>query len=319
MSKPRFLQPGITVEVTDKTMADMFLFRPSPEFNDILVGILGVALARFSVLLHAIVVMSNHYHLLLTAADGGALASFMNLFKSKLAKEAGRLHRWPHKVFGRRYSSIPVLDEEAMVGRMEYIATHGPKEGLVWDATHWPGVTSIAALQSGEKLCGTYYDRAAYSKARHRAQKGRKKGKPAKQVKLSDFAERVEVELSPLPCWAHLSTAEQQQRFSELLERSRAQMKEKFREEGITPLGARAIRRQHPHDRPRQPKRGPAPLCHASSHRLRVRYREAYREFVAVYRRASERFRAGELDVVFPPHSFPPPRAFVLPAAMEAS
>jgi hypothetical protein len=50
---------------------------------------------------------------------------------------------------------------------------------------------------------------------------------------------------------------------------------------GRQPLGAAAIRGRHPHDRPRNSKRAPAPLFHAVSARVRRELWEAYRLFVA--------------------------------------
>ena len=53
-------------------------------------------------------------------------------------------------------------------------------------------------------------------------------------------------------------------------------------------------------------KTSPAPLFHAATRRIRERLREAYALFVAAFREAAERLRAGEVDVAFPSGSFPP-------------
>ena len=62
------------------------------------------------------VVLSNHYHLLLRPRGAAQLAAFMSHFNGNLAKEAGRLHSWRQKFWGRRYRAIPVsFEPEAQI------------------------------------------------------------------------------------------------------------------------------------------------------------------------------------------------------------
>jgi len=80
---------------------------------------------------------------------------------------------------------------------------------------------------------------------------------------------------------------------------------------GTTPMGAAAIRKQNPHDQPQRSKKSPVPLFHAASKRVRDDFRAAYYAFVAAFREAAERLKAGILPVVFPAGSFPPALPFV--------
>ncbi len=66
---------------------------------------------------------------------------------------------------------------------------------------------------------------------------------------------------------------------------------------GRAPLGADAIRKQHPHTRPERTKKSPAPAVHAASKAVRKQMKEAYRLFVAAYLEAAARLRAGDLTV----------------------
>ena len=58
-----------------------------------------------------------------------------------------------------------------------------------------------------------------------------------------------------------------------------------------------------------------APLVHAATREVRFAFREAYREFISAFRRASELFRSSngrrERFDLFPPGSFPPPGPFL--------
>jgi len=66
-------------------------------------------------------------------------------------------------------------------------------------------------------------------------------------------------------------------------------------------LGPAAIRGQHPHGRPAHSKRSPAPFVHALSAAIR---RERW--FVAAFRDAAEKLRAGNHAAPFPSGSFRP-------------
>ena len=68
---------------------------------------------------------------------------------------------------------------------------------------------------------------------------------------------------------------------------------------------------QDPHDRPKRSKRSPAPFFHAVSARVRDELWEGYRWFVAAFRDAAEKLRAGDRNVSFPAGSFPPALPFV--------
>jgi hypothetical protein len=63
--------------------------------------------------------------------------------------------------------------------------------------------------------------------------------------------------------------------------------------------------------RPKKIKKSPAPFFHALRKKVRKALWEAYGVFLAAYREAAERWRAGDRDVAFPTGSFPPPLPFV--------
>jgi len=76
-------------------------------------------------------------------------------------------------------------------------------------------------------------------------------------------------------------------------------------------MGAAAIRKQNPHDQPQRSKKSPAPLFHAASKSVREAFRTDYYSFLAAFREAAEKLKAGVLPVVFPAGSFPPILPFV--------
>jgi hypothetical protein len=84
------------------------------------------------------------------------------------------------------------------------------------------------------------------------------------------------------------------------------------------PLGPEAIRRQKSGTHPQKVKKSPAPYFHAIRKKVRKALYEGFALFVAEYREASEKIRAGDRNVRFPPGCFPPGLPFVSEATAPA-
>ncbi|MDX1535116.1 MAG: transposase [Thermoplasmata archaeon] len=285
------------MEVTTRTVHGRFLLRPSRDLNDQIVGILARASKRYDVGIVDFGAMSNHMHLLLVVESARCLASFMSYVNGNIAKEAGRLHGWREKFWGRRYRAVVVSEEpEAQIGRLRYLLAQGCKEGLVRKPTEWPGANGTEALMKGSRLQGWWFDRALAYEARRRGER------PGKY----EFANREVLTLVPLPCWADLSLEERQRRARELVREIERETRDRLAEQELSPLGVRRILRQNPHDAPSRPSRSPAPRFHAATWGARKALELAFLEFRLWYEEASAALRAGARNVAFPPGSFPP-------------
>jgi hypothetical protein len=116
MPRPlRFVPEHSMVEITTRTLHGRLLLRPSTEFTDLVLGVVGKAQALYGMTIHAFVFLSTHAHFLLSPTDAGQLAVFMQFVNANVAKEVGRLHGWRERVWSRRYrsASIVVADEKA--------------------------------------------------------------------------------------------------------------------------------------------------------------------------------------------------------------
>ena len=90
MPRPlRFIPGHALVEVTTRTIQGRLLLRPSPELTDIILGIIGKAQALYGMTIHAFVFLSTHAHFLMSPANAGQLALFMQFVNANVAKEAG--------------------------------------------------------------------------------------------------------------------------------------------------------------------------------------------------------------------------------------
>lgn len=285
------------VEVTCRTVQGRLLLRPSPHFNELALGVLGRAQARYRMVVHAFIVLSNHLHLLLSPESPQQLARFMAFVEANLAKEAGRIHDWRGPFWSRRYQAIAVADEDtAQIDRLVYILRHGVKEHLVARPQDWPGPHGVTALIEGTALSGLWIDRTL----EHRL---RRKGR---EFDLRACCSIESLLLSPLPCWRELPEATFRARVEELVAEVEAEGRRLARERG-EPVGRDRVQRQHPHERPMRSKRSPPPFVHAACKAMRLAMVEAYRAFVVAYRAAAARLRAGDRLVLFPDRAFPPP------------
>jgi REP element-mobilizing transposase RayT len=293
-------RPVVTFEVTTRTLQGRLLLKPSAELNEIILGILGRALELYPVLLHLVVVASNHIHLIVTAESVKQLSDFMQYFNSNIAREAGRLHRWREKFWGRRYTSISIEDDDKLIERAAYLLSHGCKEGLVLRPQDWPGVNCVEALTRGKTLSGVWYDRTKEYEAEQARQ----------EWSSADFATKYTVPLSPLPCFADLDDGHQRARYRAMVQDIVLQTRERFVRAGRRVMGAKRVKAQAPHHRPRKIKQSPAPACHCSNPEQYRKYRDNYRWFVGLYQDASRLLRAGDQKVRFPDNCFPPALAF---------
>ncbi|MEO1082941.1 MAG: hypothetical protein AAFY88_01725 [Acidobacteriota bacterium] len=255
--------------------------------------------------MHAVAVLSSHFHLLCSFDSVEQMASFMCQLKTNLSKEIGRIYGREGPLFAGRYRSIPLSDEpEVQVERLEYILSQGTKEGLVLTPKDWPGVHSARALLDDEPIRGVWVDRTGLYAARQRAE----------DVTEMHFTEQTELHLAPLPCYKSLSIPERKKSICDLVDRIEARALHRHREQGTVPLGVAAVLSCDPHGRPRELSKSPKPHFHASKAAFKAMM-EAFRVFVLAYRHAAGRLAEGHREVEFPDNCFPPRLPFVAPIA----
>ena len=289
----RMFIPGLGYFVTARCCQARYLMRPSQETNEVLGGVLARAARLMDVEIFAFSFQSNHLHLLVRAPRGN-LSKFMQFVMANVARKVGWLVRWRGTFWERRYSAEPVLDDEALVERLRYILSQGVKDGLVRRCRDWPGLSSLRMLVRGSRRTFCWF---SWSKrwASRTAQASTERFHPR-------WAERETLELTTLPCWAHLPQKRRARRVLELVrsaEREAEGAHEWF-------LGRARVLAQHPHHRPAQPERSPRPYCHATAPSVRRAFMDHYRAYVVSFRSASARWRQGDLAVPFPPGSVKP-------------
>ena len=146
MTQPRMSVPGATYLVTRTTVMSLFLLNPSPAVNNILEYCIAWAAQGRGILLHAVSVESNHFHMVLTDTQG-RLSDFMqelNRCAARCLIEHYR-RRFPSRrldavwTSAQSFSATLLLNANAILDELVYTYTNPVKDGLVRDYRDWPG------------------------------------------------------------------------------------------------------------------------------------------------------------------------------------
>jgi hypothetical protein len=168
---------------------------------------------------------------------------------------------------------------------------------LVEKCAQWPGLTCLPQLLGAARRLFPWFNWTKRWSKRGSGDMAEGKARFAEQ-----WAEPVELEVAPLPCWVGKSEEERQGAVRGLLQ----EVEDEACARGKPVLGAQAVQAQHPHTRPERLKRSPRPLGHASTRQALRELSEQYRAFVAVFREAAARWRQGDFLARFPRFAFPP-------------
>lgn len=275
--------------MTARCQYGWFRFKPDRHRTQLVGYHLARVQKRFpSVLIHAVIQMSNHLHLVVTDL-AGQLSQFMEQFESLLARDINRLDGTSGTFFEDRFSAIRILDDDALIDRIAYTATNPVAAGLVRDIDHWPG---IAAWRPQD-------DRRSFRRLR-RMDYLRARARNRGLVNPADFVECSTLRITPF-------SAPGRDTEKDIENAIRSRVADIVRQRGRRSfLGLKAVLRQRPFQAARKLRRSPEPLCHASSFDRWVDFVHQWRELVHAYRRASRAFRSGQFDVSFPPFTFRP-------------
>ena len=140
---------------------------------------------------------------------------------------------WSGGFWERRYSAEPVLDDEALVGRLRYVLAHGVKEGLVERSAEWPGLTCLPQLLGPARRLFRWFNWSRRWSRRRGEDVGAGEGRFAEEI-----AEPVELVVEPLPCWNGLGEEERRRAVRGLVEA----VESEARARDTPVMGARAVK-----------------------------------------------------------------------------
>jgi REP element-mobilizing transposase RayT len=273
--KPRPILPGATYLVTRRCTQRQFLLVPKRRTTQIFHYCLAYAAQRTGVEVHAVIVMSNHYHLVVTDPRG-VLPLFVECLNKLVAKCVNAsLGRWENFWASEPASYVQLLDVDAVIDKLAYLLANPVDAALVENGYEWPG------LRLGRP--GSYPT-----------------GRPDIFFREEGaMPMSLRLELTPPP---GLAGRQAQKRIKEAVAERECDARARVRREGRSFLGARAILRQNPFDSPRtiEPRRQLSPRIASRNKWLRIETLTGCAAFVRDHARALARWFEGKRTAVFP-------------------
>jgi REP element-mobilizing transposase RayT len=281
VTSPRQVLAGTTSLITRRASERRFFLRPSKETTALLSYILAVVSERYGVLLHAVCVLSNHLHIVLTDPQA-RLPDFERDLDSLIARSVNcLLGRWESLFERDSYSAVLPETRDDALDKIVYVLANPVAAGLVRRAKEWPGLWSDPRLIGGE---GVEFERP----------KGffRENGPmPAKA--------RLRFHLPPGFDDAPEFVAELRRRLEKAEDRAAAELGK----QGRSFLGVARVLAQKWYARPKsgEPRRGLSPHVACRNKWKRIEALARLATFREAYREALAKWRDGIREVTFPP------------------
>ena len=135
MSRPQYVVRGQVILADRVSLEHRFMLRPDRQMRELFFYLLQFYANVYGIRIHAVVLMSTHYHLLFTDVRG-VRGDFFQAFHAMLAK-AVQVYRGTKSVlFDKRPTSQPDnVTATACVEAMAYIICNPTEAGIVEDPT----------------------------------------------------------------------------------------------------------------------------------------------------------------------------------------
>ncbi len=282
MSKARPVIPGQISLVTRRCAGRRFLLVPLRDITEVFGYALGYAAGKFGVKIHAVCVLSNHYHLVLTDCLG-LLPEFMHWLNGTLARCLNRYHDREENFWAPPpYSRVDLGESNDIVSKMVYTLANPVSAKLVSSRSEWPG------LKSG--LLGGGPQRLRFKRPRHFFDE--EGDLPAEVVLVIERPQGLD----------DLDDKEFGARLHRLVLKKEKEVQRQLEAEGREFTGVKQVLAQSPESSPRtrEPRRGLNPTVASRDKWRRIEMLQERAQFLAEYAAALERFVAGERDVIFP-------------------
>jgi REP element-mobilizing transposase RayT len=281
MTAPRQVLSGTTYLVTRRCSERRFFLRPSALTNAIFSYVLAVAATRYRVNVHALCVLSNHYHLLVTDPDA-QLPAFMQYLDGLVARATNAsLGRWEGFWSPEAsYSAVSNAATADIVAKAAYVLANPVAAGLVRSGREWPGLWT-APEQLGAATISAARPKVFFSPA-------------------GDMPASAELVLTVPPGFA--SAGEFQVAVAAALHGLEEKSRRELAAEKRGFLGRVRVLAQKPFTRPApgEPRRALNPRVAARDKWKRIEALSRLIGFLREYRAARRVLRSGVRDVVFP-------------------
>jgi putative transposase len=238
-----------------------------------------VAAKETGVIIHAVCVMSNHYHILVSV-PGTRVAEFYGWVHKYVAKAINASYGRFENLWSSEKASVIVPESgKDLLDKVIYTLSNPVAARLVANGEQWPGVWLYKRSHSRIVERPEVYFRDD-----------------------GDMPESVQLTIKPPSQFRHLGF----EKFEKIVAKKLVEKAEKIAKEMTTLshsfLGVRGIMQQRPTGKPssREKRFGINPKVAAKNKWLRIEALQRNKEFLFQYREALKRWRNGDREVLFP-------------------
>lgn len=145
----RLALPGYPHHVIQRGNNRQAIFVSKGDYQ-ILLELVEQSASKFDVLIHAYVLMSNHFHLLLTPQTSDGMPKMMQAVGRSYVRHFNRSHQRSGTLWEGRYRSTLLQSDRYLLACMAYIDLNPVRAGLVAQAVDYPW--SSFAHYAGQRL-----------------------------------------------------------------------------------------------------------------------------------------------------------------------
>jgi len=279
MTLPRKFLPNTTYFITRRCTQRQFLLKPTRRNTQIFLYCLGVAAKKTGVIIHAVCVMSNHYHIVVSDPD------------TRVAEFYGWVHKYVAKALNVSYDRF----ENLWSSEKTSVVVPESNDDLL-DKTVYTLTNPVAArlVASGEKWPGVWLYKKSHSQVVKRPDVYfQDNGKMPKTIQLT---------IEPPSQFGHLGLEKYEKLLAEKLVEEAAKIAMEMEDFGQSFLGIAGIMKQRYTGKPtsRAKHFGINPKVAAKNKWLRMEALQRNKELLFQYREALKRWKKGDRKVLFP-------------------
>lgn len=171
MTPPRYNVEGQTVFVTVQAVGRSFRFVPTKEVRQSIDFLFALLVAKYELLVHEYLFMSDHYHFAATD-PGGRISAFLQEFNSMLSRQLNALRGTVGVNFEREPGIQAIVDEPGVIQKAIYTLVNPLVAHLVARLRHWKA-SSSQHMEYGEPVTFTRPKCGLWAERRERRRKGR--------------------------------------------------------------------------------------------------------------------------------------------------
>ncbi len=268
--------------LTRRVRGRVFLLRPSKRTNQLVGYVLAVMQKKWGIQIHAVIVMSNHWHVVLTDPDGRVVE-----FQRDCHQFIARALNAQHGEFEAVWASTPGSRVECetpsdMIDKIAYTMGNPVEAGLVRFGHSWPGLR-----RAWPSKPATFARPKRFFRAREDG---------------GTWPDEATLELSRPPGYEELDDDELATVIARAIETHEQSFRDKYDAEERPFLGRHRVLTQSRHDRPRnrEPRFRVSPKVACRDKWRRIERLQRNKQWAHDYGVALDCWRAGEREVVFP-------------------